>query len=90
MPNYVTRLLAAFGQEADPPSPAMGSLTEPLTKREREVLRLVVAGLPNSEIAGELVIAVSTVKSHINRIYGKLGVESRTRAVARARELSLL
>jgi LuxR family maltose regulon positive regulatory protein len=89
-PNYVARLLAAFGQEVELTSPAMESLVEPLSERELEVLRLVVAGLPNPEIAQELIIAVSTVKSHVNHIYGKLGVESRTQAVARARELGLL
>jgi len=89
-PNYVARLLAAFGEEARPAAPAMESLLEPLSERELEVLRLVVAGLSNPEIAEELVIAVSTVKSHINHIYGKLAVETRTRAVARARELGLL
>ncbi len=89
-PNYVARLLAAFGQEVELTSPAMESLVEPLSERELEVLRLVVAGLSNPEIAQELVIAVSTVKSHVNHIYSKLGVESRTRAVARARELGLL
>jgi len=73
-PNYVARLLAAFGQGVELASPTMESLVEPLTERELEVLCLVVAGLSNSEIADELVIAVSTVKSHINRIYGKLGV----------------
>ena len=89
-PNYVARLLAAFGEEAELASPAMEALVEPLTEREVEVLRLVVAGLSNAEIAEELVIAVSTVKSHVNHIYGKLGVESRTQAVAQARTLGLL
>jgi LuxR family maltose regulon positive regulatory protein len=94
-PNYVTRLLAAFGQEVAlaspaPASPARGSLVEPLSDRELEVLRLIAAGLSNPEIAQELVIAVSTVKSHVNHIFGKLGVTSRTQAVARARELNLL
>jgi LuxR family maltose regulon positive regulatory protein len=89
-PNYVARLLAAFGEEVELTSSAMESLIEPLSERELEVLRLVVAGLSNPEIAEELVIAVSTVKSHINHIYGKLGVESRTQAVARAQELGLL
>jgi LuxR family maltose regulon positive regulatory protein len=89
-PSYVAGLLAAFGQEAELASPAMESLVEPLTERELEVLRLIVAGLSNSEIAEGLVIAVSTVKSHVNHIYGKLGVESRTQAVARAQELALL
>jgi len=89
-PNYVARLLAAFGEKAEPASPAMEALVEPLTEREMDVLRLVVAGLSNAEIAEELVIAVSTVKSHVNHIYGKLGVRSRTQAVARAQELALL
>ncbi len=89
-PNYVARLLAAFGKEAKLTSPAMESLIEPLSERELQVLRLIVAGLSNSEIAQELVIAVSTVKSHVNHIYGKLGVKSRTQAVARAQALGLL
>jgi LuxR family maltose regulon positive regulatory protein len=89
-PNYVARLLAAFGKEIEPTPPAMESLVEPLSERELQVLRLVVAGLSNPEIAQELVIAVSTVKSHVNHIYGKLGVESRTQAVVKAQELALL
>ena len=89
-PNYVARLLAAFGEEVEPASPAVESLIEPLSEREIQVLRLVTAGLSNPEIAQELFIAVSTVKSHINHIYGKLDVRSRTQAAARARELNLL
>jgi LuxR family maltose regulon positive regulatory protein len=89
-PNYVARLLAAFGQEVEMMSPAMESLIEPLSERELQVLRLVVAGLSNPEIARELVIAVSTVKSHINHIYGKLGVNNRVGAAARAQALGLL
>jgi LuxR family maltose regulon positive regulatory protein len=89
-PNYVARLLAAFGEAEASASPAMESLIEPLSERELEVLRLVAAGLSNREIAQELVVAVSTVKSHINHIYGKLDVKNRTRAVARAQTLGLL
>jgi len=50
----------------------------------------VAAGYSNKEIAEDLVVAVSTVKKHINNIYSKLGVGSRTQAVAKARELKLL
>ena len=63
---------------------------EPLTERELEILRLIDAGLANAEIARRLVIATGTVKRHLNNIYGKLGVESRTQAIARGRELGLL
>jgi LuxR family maltose regulon positive regulatory protein len=64
-------------------------LVEPLSEREL-VLRLVADGLSNREIAQKLFIAVSTVKSHTNHIYGKLGVKNRTQAAARAKALGLL
>jgi LuxR family maltose regulon positive regulatory protein len=63
---------------------------EPLTERELEVLRLIADGLSNLDIAGRLVITVGTVKAHTSSIYGKLGVNTRTRAVARAQSLGLL
>jgi ATP/maltotriose-dependent transcriptional regulator MalT len=65
-------------------------LVEPLSEREFEVLDLIAAGYSNAEIARQLYIAIGTVKRHINHIYGKLAVSSRTQAVARARELGLL
>jgi LuxR family maltose regulon positive regulatory protein len=89
-PNYAARLLADFGEEAPLASPAMDALVEPLTEREIEVLRLIVAGLSNAEIAEELVVAISTVKSHVNHIYGKLGAENRIQAAERARSLGLI
>jgi LuxR family maltose regulon positive regulatory protein len=89
-PSYVSRLLAAFGESAQPVPRATKALVEPLTERELEVLRLIAAGLSNREIAQELVVAVSTVKSHINHIYGKLDAKSRIQAVAKARKLGLL
>jgi LuxR family transcriptional regulator, maltose regulon positive regulatory protein len=61
-----------------------------LSAREREVLRLIAEGHSNQAIADALIVAVSTVKRHINNIYGKLDVRSRTQALARARELKLL
>jgi LuxR family maltose regulon positive regulatory protein len=89
-PNYISQLLAAFGTSAPPASPATQALVEPLTGRELDVLRLIAAGLSNQEIAQELVIALSTVKSHINHIYGKLDAKSRTQAAAKAQALDLL
>jgi LuxR family transcriptional regulator, maltose regulon positive regulatory protein len=89
-PGYVAILLSAAGAPAlAAPSPA-GSLLEPLTERELDVLRLLVAGLSNAAMARELIITVGTVKSHVNHIYGKLGVQSRSQAIARAHTLHLL
>jgi LuxR family maltose regulon positive regulatory protein len=89
-PEYAGRLLSSMGGRAAPLALAEQPLVEPLTERELEVLRLIAAGLSNREIAQELVIAVSTVKSHVNHIYGKLGVKNRTQAVAKAHDLALL
>jgi LuxR family maltose regulon positive regulatory protein len=68
----------------------MVALPEALTARECEVLRLIAEGKSNGEIATTMVVAMSTVKAHINNIFGKLGVASRTQALVRARELQLL
>jgi LuxR family maltose regulon positive regulatory protein len=65
-------------------------LIEPLSQREREVLRLMAAGLTNREIADSLSIAAETVKKHSARIFGKLGAANRTEAAAIARQLDLL
>jgi LuxR family maltose regulon positive regulatory protein len=95
-PAYVAKLLAAFGsrgpttQEAEPQPPHIQPLVEPLSERELEVLRLLASGLSNPEIAGELVVAVSTVRSHCKSIYGKLEVHKRWDAVKRGRELGLI
>ncbi|MCC7360605.1 MAG: hypothetical protein IT317_14085, partial [Anaerolineales bacterium] len=98
-PSYVAMLLAAIAAEpgghprsapAQPAVRANAGLDEPLTARELEVLRLIAAGQSNAQIAQALVIAVSTVKTHTNTIFGKLGVTSRTQAIARAHELRLL
>jgi len=88
-PGYVSRLLEALAEGVDQPKTPAQRLVEPLSERELEVLRLIVGGLSNQEIAQQLFIALSTVKSHVNHIYGKLGVKSRTKAIARTRELDL-
>ena len=69
---------------------ALEPIIEPLTQREREVLDLIAGGDSNKEIATKLVITVSAVKKHTGNIFGKLNVNSRTQAVARARLLKLL
>jgi LuxR family maltose regulon positive regulatory protein len=94
---YIDNLLAAFGavqaiQDSSPSqqrSPAL-NLVEPLTERELEILRLVNSGLSNNQIAEQLIVTVGTVKKHLNNIFGKLGVSSRTQALVSARGLNLL
>ncbi|MGO8951219.1 MAG: LuxR C-terminal-related transcriptional regulator [Ktedonobacterales bacterium] len=95
MPNYIRTLLAACEVEeqasGDASSPhSAQSLIEPLSRREVEVLQLIAEGCSNKEIAGRLFLALSTVKGHNLKIFGKLQVQRRTEAVARARELGLL
>jgi LuxR family maltose regulon positive regulatory protein len=92
MKDYVLKLLSAFGAQRSlhPSSLSPQPLTEPLSERELEVLRLIADGLSNREIAERLVVGTGTVKTHINNIYRKLDVKSRTQALHRARELGLL
>jgi LuxR family transcriptional regulator, maltose regulon positive regulatory protein len=85
--EYADKLLSAFAQ---PKEKLKSELVEPLSQRELEVLRLVALGLSNREISERLFIALSSVKGHNQMIFGKLQVENRTEAVARARELGLL
>jgi LuxR family maltose regulon positive regulatory protein len=94
-PQYVRELLEALGEEevetaAAPWPPSAPPLIEPLTPRELEVLHLLGGGCSNREIAEALVITLNGVKKHTSNIYGKLGVHSRTQAIARARQLGLL
>jgi LuxR family transcriptional regulator, maltose regulon positive regulatory protein len=85
--SYARRLLSALDDRArlvsTPAGSGVAGLAEPLTPRELEILRLIAAGMRNQEIADELVISLSTVKRHVANIYGKLGVDHRTEAVAR-------
>jgi LuxR family maltose regulon positive regulatory protein len=89
--SYLARLRAAFpgGMAAMSSQPA-GPLLDPLSDREIEVLRLLVADLTGPEIAAELTVAVSTIRSHMKSIYSKLDVHSRYEAAVRAQELQLL
>jgi LuxR family maltose regulon positive regulatory protein len=66
------------------------SIANAISAREREVLRLVTSGLTNRQISAQLCVAESTVKAHLDNIYRKLGVNSRTQAIAQAQALKLL
>ena len=71
-------------------APQSGLPVEPLTPRERDVLRLMVEGASNQKIAHRLVLSVNTVKKHVSNIYGKLNVQNRAQAIARAWEIDQL
>ena len=88
--HYVDEVLAAFPGEKPSAANQPHLFLEPLSERELEILQLISTGLSNQEIADFLIIALSTVKSHINNIYGKLGTHKRTQAVALARDKGLL
>jgi LuxR family maltose regulon positive regulatory protein len=97
-PGHLAALLRACGQpEAAPPrgraaaTPGLTQpLTDPLTDRELEVLRLLAAGRSNQRIAHDLFLALDTVKKHVTHILGKLSAANRTEAAARARQLGLI
>lgn len=93
--SYVRQLLEVLGVDTGTlietsPAAVSQQLVDPLTERELEVLQLLAAGLSNQEIAGKLVIAKSTLKTHLKHIYGKLDAHSRLGIVAKAKELHLL
>jgi LuxR family maltose regulon positive regulatory protein len=87
--GYAAELLSILGRANDRESLPTQLLIEPLSSRELEVLALIESGHSNQAIAAQLVISIATVKRHLSNIYAKLGVASRTQAVARARELQL-
>jgi LuxR family maltose regulon positive regulatory protein len=101
MPEYTGRLLAAFPADetmvdSSPNGPAPQQvesasepLVEPLSERELEVLQLMAGGASNQDIAEALTIAVTTAKKHVSNIIRKLGVDNRTQAVAKGRNLGL-
>ena len=96
-PNYVEKLLAAFGELEIPiPLPIIAQplveqpLIDPLSHRELEILRLLADGLTYKEIARALCLSINTVKTHVRNIYGKLSVSRRRQATARAKELGFI
>jgi LuxR family maltose regulon positive regulatory protein len=89
---YTQKVLAAFSASSGGTSkaPQQGSLIEPLSERELEVLHLMALGKTNQEIATQLIVAAGTIKAHAANIYRKLDVANRTEAVTRARLLGIL
>ncbi len=87
--GYAAELLAQIPLETGKDERPAQSLIEPLSLRELEVLKLIETGNSNQEIAEKLFISIPTVKRHISNIYAKLGVKSRTQALALGQELHL-
>ncbi|MGM0881404.1 MAG: LuxR C-terminal-related transcriptional regulator [Bacillota bacterium] len=86
--NYVRRLLTAFGKVEDR-TLAKQVVSEPLSERERDVLRLLRTDLSGPDIARELMVSLNTLRTHTKNIYDKLEVNNRRAAVRRAEELDL-
>jgi len=89
IPSYARQLLKAFGKFEDK-MPINQALIEPLSERERDVLRLLGTDLDGPEIASQLMVSLNTLRTHTKNIYTKLGVNNRRSAIRRAEELNLL
>ena len=85
-----TRSSIANDISLSPGLPVSQSLVEPLSERERDVLRLLGTDLSGPDIARELMVSLNTLRTHTKNIYDKLGVNNRRAAVHRAKELKLL
>ncbi len=92
MPDYINKLLGSgqISSESIATAPTSPALIEPLSQRELEILRLFQTELSGPEIAAELMVALSTVRTHTKGIYNKLNVNNRRAAVNRAIELGLI
>lgn len=89
-PSIAAKVVAEFSRLADQAPARPQPLAEPLSEREHDILRLVVTGASNKEIAAALVITEGTVKNHLTNILAKLGVRDRTQAALKAKELGLV
>ena len=90
-PKYVRQLLASIGEPENRAPSEQGFIkVEPLSERELDVLRLLASELDGPDIARELTVSLSTMRTHTRSIFNKLGVSSRRAAVRRAEELRLL
>lgn len=89
-PSVAAKVVAEFARLSGKTKRAVGSVIEPLSERELEILRLIAQGASNREIAGALFLAEGTVKNHVTNILGKLGARDRTQAAIKAKDLGLM
>ena len=89
-PSVTRKVVAEFARRAPPARTPNAVLPEPLSEREREILRLLAQGLSNNEIAVRLNLAHGTVKNYVTTILQKLGARDRTKAALRAKDLGLI
>lgn len=90
LPSITAKVMAEFSRTTRTAPNAASPLSDPLSTRELEILRLVSSGLSNKEIADNLVIAEGTVKNHLTSILGKLEARDRMQAVIKARDLGVI
>jgi DNA-binding NarL/FixJ family response regulator len=90
MPSITAKVMAEFSRLSRIAPSQVGSLIDPLSSRELEILRLVATGASNREIADSLIIAEGTVKNHLTNILGKLNAKDRMQAVLKAKEHGLI
>lgn len=88
-PSVTRKVLAEFSRLAPERALDETALAEPLSTREREILKGITRGLTNKEIAGRLNLTEGTVKNYVSAIFQKLGVQDRTQAALRARDMGL-
>jgi DNA-binding NarL/FixJ family response regulator len=89
-PAVARRVMDAFGRLAPPSDAAAAGLSEPLSERERAVLRLLAEGLTNGEIGRRLHLSEGTVKNYVTGVLQKIGARDRTQAVLRGRALGVI
>jgi LuxR family transcriptional regulator, maltose regulon positive regulatory protein len=87
VPEYARQLLTAFGNRHASRTPVTQLFVEPLSARELDVVRLLGTDLDGPDVARQLLVSVSTLRTHTRSIYSKLGVNNRRAAVRRAEEL---
>jgi len=88
--EFMETVIELISQTYEPEDVKKQNLPDPMTEQELRVLKLIISGLSNQEIANELVITLGTAKWHVHNVLQKLGVESRAQAIVRAQEINLI